>query len=106
MIEAGSWHPIAVIGLVFSIVALALGVGTTYLAVRGYLRNRQRPMLFVTVGFIFVLLTPILLLFVFIFPIAEEVTFYAVSAINQTVGLCLILYGLRTPRTSNISKKS
>jgi membrane protease YdiL (CAAX protease family) len=106
MIEAGSWHPIAVIGLVFSVVALALGVGTTYLAVRGYLRNRQRPMLFVTVGFIFVLLTPILLLFVFIFPIAEEVTFYAVSAINQTVGLCLILYGLRTPRTSNISKKS
>jgi Na+-driven multidrug efflux pump len=105
MIETGSWHPIAIIGLVFSIVALGLGVGTTYLAVRGYLRNGQRPMLFVTVGFVFVLLTPILLLFLFIFPIAEEATFYAIGAINQTVGLCLILYGLWTPRTSNISKK-
>jgi Na+-driven multidrug efflux pump len=106
MIETGSWHPVAVIGLVFSIVALALGVGTTYLAVRGYLRNGQRPMLFVTVGFVIVLLTPILLLFVFIFPIAGEITFYAISAINQTVGLCLILYGLWTPRTSNIAKKA
>jgi Na+-driven multidrug efflux pump len=105
MIETGSWHPVAVIGVVFSIVALALGVGTTYLVVRGYLRNGQRPMLFVTVGFIIVLLTPVLLLFLFIFPIAEEVTFYAIGAINQTVGLCLILYGLWTPRTSNISKK-
>lgn len=106
MIEAGSWHPIAVVGLVFSIVALVLGVGTTYLAVRGYLRNGQRPMLFVTAGFAFVLLTPILLLFVFILPITEEITFYAISAINQTIGLCLILYGLWTPRTSNISKNA
>ena len=106
MIEAGSWHPVAVVGLVFSIVALVLGISTTYLAVRGYLRNGQRPMLFITGGFILVLLTPILLLLSFIFSIAEEDTFFAISAVNQTIGLCLVLYGLRTPRTSNISKKS
>lgn len=106
MIEAGSWHPVAVVGLVFSIVALVLGVSTAYLAVRGYLRNGQRPMLFIAAGFVFVLLTPFLLLFAFIIPIVEEVTFYAIGAINQTIGLCLILYGLWTPRTSNISKKA
>jgi hypothetical protein len=105
MIAVGSWHPVAVVGLVFSIVALALGISTAYLAVRGYLRNGQRPMLFIAVGFVLVLLTPFPLLFSFIFPIAEDVTFYAISAINQTVGLCLILYGLWTPRTSNISKE-
>lgn len=104
MIETGSWHPLAIIGLLFSLIALVLGVSTTYIAMRGYLRNGQRPMLFVTVGFIFVLLTPTLLLFVFILPVAEEAIFYAISAINQTIGLCLILYGLWTPRTSTVSK--
>ena len=100
MIDVGSWHPVAVVGLIFSIVGLGLGISTAYLAVRGYLRNGQRPMLFVTSGFVFVLLTPILLLFVFILPITEKVTFYAISAINQTIGLCLILCGLWTPRTA------
>lgn len=106
MIEAGLSHPVAVVGLAFSIVALVLGISTAYLAVRGYLRNGQRPMLFIAAGFVLVLLTPFLLLFVIIIPIADEVTFYAVSAINQTIGLCLILYGLWTPRTSSISKKA
>lgn len=104
MIEAGSWHPAAVVGVAFSIVALTLGVGTTYLAVRGYLRNGQRPMLFVAAGFVLVLLTPVLLLFVSLAPIAGKITFYAVGAVNQTAGLCLILYGLWTPRTSTLSR--
>ncbi|WP_432613036.1 DUF7521 family protein [Halorientalis regularis] len=105
MIDVGSWHPVAVVGLIFSIVGLGLGISTAYLAVRGYLRNGQRPMLFIAAGFILVLLTPFPLLFQFLFPIAEEAILYAISAINQTVGLCLILYGLWTPRTSNISKR-
>lgn len=105
MIETGSWHPVAVVGLVFSIVALVLGVSIAYLAVRGYLRNGQRPMLFIASGFVFVLLTPFLSLFGFISSIEGKVTFYTIGAISQTIGLCLILYGLWTPRTSNISKK-
>jgi hypothetical protein len=87
------------------LVAHASIISTAYLAVRGYLRNGQRPMLFIAAGFVSVLLTPFRLLFGFVFPIAEETTFYAISAINQTVGLCLILYGLWTPRSSTISKK-
>lgn len=106
MIVIDSWHPVGVVGLIFSIVALVLGVGTTYLAVRGYLRNGQRPMLFITAGFVLVLLTPTLLLFIFIFPIEGGVVLYAISAINQTIGLCLILYGLWTPRTSTISENA
>ena len=105
MIDVGSWHPVAVVGLVFSIVALILGISTAYLAVRGYLRNGQRPMLFIAAGFVLVLLTPLPLLLGFVFPIAEEAILYAISAINQTVGLCLILYGLWTPRISSISQK-
>ncbi len=96
----------AIVGLAFSIVALVLGLGTAWLAVRGYLRNGQRPMLFIATGFVLVLLTPVLLLFVFIFPIAEEVTLYAICAANQTLGLCLILYGLWTPRTATIFEKA
>jgi hypothetical protein len=106
MINAGLSHPAAVVGLIFSIVALVLGVSTAYLAVRGYLQNGQRPMLFIAAGFVLVLLTPVLLLSAFIIPIADEVTFYAISAINQTIGLCLILYGLWTPRTSRVSNKA
>lgn len=106
MIAIGSWHPIAIVGLVFSIISLILGVSTAYLAVRGYLQNGQRPMLFIATGFLLVLLTPLLLLFVFVIPILDELTLYAVSAINQTVGLCLVLYGLWTPRTSMITKNA
>lgn len=106
MIAIGSWHPVAVVGLVFSIISLILGVSTTYLAVRGYLRSGQRPMLFIATGFVLVLLTPLLLLFVIVIPILDELTLYAVSAISQTIGLCLILYGLWTPRISTISNNA
>lgn len=103
MIGAGSWHPVAVVGLLFSIVALVLGVSTAYLAVRGYLRNGQRPMLFVAAGFVVVLLTPLLLLSSFVVSMGDDVSFFAIGAVNQTIGLALILYGLWTPRTSTLS---
>lgn len=106
MIESGLHNPVAVVGLAFSVVALVLGISTTYLAVRGYLRNGQRPMLFVTAGFVFVLLTPVLLLFAFILPMVDGVTFYAIGAVNQAIGLCLILYGLWTPRSSSLSESA
>jgi len=103
MMDVASWHPVALVGLFFSIVSVVLGLGVAYLAVRGYLRSGQRPMLFIAVGFVIVLWIPLLLLFGIAVPSVDEILFGSIAAISQTLGLLLILYGFWTPRTSDAS---
>ncbi len=96
--------PVAVVGLVFSVVSVVLGIGVAYLAVRGYRRSGQKPMLFVAVGFVLFILTPLVLLFGFTLESVDETVLYSAAAISQTVGLISILYGLRTPRDPEASE--
>lgn len=102
MIDVASLHPVALVGLVFSIVSVLLGLGVAYLAVRGYLRSGQRPMLFIAVGFVLVLLTPFLSLLGFMFSSVGEI-FVTSAAISQTLGLVSILYGFWSPRASDVT---
>jgi len=88
-------------GLFFSAVSVILGLLVAYLAVRGYVQSGQRPMLFIAVGFVLVLLTPLLSLSGFMIASIDEVFFYIAAAFSQTVGLVSILYGLKMPRKAS-----
>jgi len=103
MIVAASWHPVALVGVAFALVSVALGLGVTYLAVRGYRRSGQRPMLFIAVGFALVLWIPLLVVLVIAIPSVDEVLFGSIAAISQTLGLLSIFYGLWMPRASDAS---
>lgn len=103
MIDVASSHPVALVGLVFSFVSVLLGLGVAYLAVRGYLRSGQRPMLFIAVGFVLVLLTPLLSVLGFTLSSVNGIFVTSIAAISQTLGLVSILYGLWSPRASDVT---
>jgi flagellar biosynthesis/type III secretory pathway M-ring protein FliF/YscJ len=98
MTDVTSWHPVALLGIVFSIVSVILGFAVAYIAVRGYLRNAQRPMLFIAVGFVLVCWTPVVSLVGLLSAAVEPLVFENVAIISQTLGLLSILYGLWMPR--------
>lgn len=101
MIGEAFENPVALVGLAFSIVSVVLGLGVAYIAIRGYLRNRQRPMLFVAVGIALVLWVPLVTLLGLALPSADRPIVFTVAAASQALGLLSILYGLWTPRSAD-----
>lgn len=79
---------------------LLLGLAISYIALRGYLHNRSRPMLFVAAGFFLVVGVPavavVVLLVLLDAPVAAA---NSVAQASELVGMAAILYGLWTPRS-------
>lgn len=89
---------VALISTALSIATTVLGLAVGYIALRGYRRNRSRPMLFVSVGFVLVFWAPFLL---FVgntaVPGLPEFLLGMVGETSRLLGLVSILYGLRMP---------
>jgi hypothetical protein len=80
-------------------VTVALGLAISYIAYRGYRRNRSRPMLFVAAGFALVVGVPAVLTVVLylVLDVPLPIVNSAVQA-SELAGMAAILYGLWTPR--------
>lgn len=83
--------------LAYELLGAVLGVFISYLAYRGYRRNRSRPMLFVSLGFALALGIPLAVTLAYV---ALPVTGGRVAAqlLTQTfevAGLLCIIHGLR-----------
>ena len=75
-----------------------IGLAIAYIAYRGYRRNRSRPMLAISIGFLLVLGVPFVFFVVFYtVPGVPEVAVALVMEASQLVGLFVILYALRMP---------
>jgi hypothetical protein len=80
-------------------VTVLLGLAISYIAFRGYRRNRSRAMLFVAAGFVLVVGVPALVTVALYLLL--DVPLPVVNSIGQAselLGLGAILYGLWTPR--------
>ena len=81
------------------VLAALLGIFIAYQAYRGYRRNESRPMLFIAIGFVFVLAVPFLLLLLYLaIPFLTETVAAVLTQISQVTGLVAIVYALRMPR--------
>lgn len=95
----GPLRTLVIVRNLSEIISVALGLAISYVAYRGYRRNRSRAMLFVAAGFVLIVGVPtaaFLVLFVALslpVPIAN-----AVGQASELLGLACILYGLWTPR--------
>lgn len=86
------------IALVLTVTSTILGLAVGYLALRGYWRSRQRPMLFIAVGFFLVFWTPVLLLAgPVLIPLVGGFVYGVLGEVSRIIGLLSILYGLRIP---------
>lgn len=86
------------IALALTIISTVLGLAVGYLALQGYRRSRQRPMLFIAVGFFLVFWTPVLLLAgPYLVPVVGPFVYGMLGELSRIVGLVSILYGLRMP---------
>lgn len=86
------------IALALTVVSTVLGLTVGYLALKGYWRSRERPMLFVAVGFFLVFWTPVLLLAgPLLAPVVGQFAYGVLGEVSRILGLLCILYGLRIP---------
>lgn len=86
------------IAFVLTVTSTILGLAVGYLALRGYWQSRQRPMLFIAVGFFLVFWTPVLLVAgPYLIPLVGPFVYGMLGEISQIVGLISILFGLRMP---------
>lgn len=88
----------SLIALVLSVVSTVLGLAVGYLAFKGYRQSRDRPMLYIAVGFFLVFWTPVLLLVApLLAPFVGEFVFGVLGELSRVLGLVSILYGLWMP---------
>lgn len=81
------------------LLTVALGLAISYIAYRGYRRNRSRPMLFVAAGFVLVVGVPFLVTVVLYFLLGVPIEIVnSVGQVSELAGMAAILYGLWTPR--------
>ena len=81
-----------------------VGLFIAYQAYRGYRRNRSRPMLFISLGFVLVLGVPFALLLVFlVVPSNLQLGLAAITQVSEIVGLGCIVYALRVQPESGRS---
>lgn len=86
------------IAFVLTVTSTILGLAVGYLALRGYWQSRDRPMLFIAVGFFLVFWTPVLLVIgPFLTPLVGTFVYGMLGEISRIIGLLAILYGLRMP---------
>lgn len=85
------------VALVLTLGTTVLGFAIAYIAFRGY-RRGSTPMLFVSIGFVFVFGVPFTsFIAVVLFPSAPEYAIGIISEASRLVGLVCILYGLWMP---------
>ena len=75
-------------------VTVALGLTISYIALRGYRRNRSRPMLFVSLGFFLIAGVPSLLFLAFLLLPLPQLLVSNVVQLFEILGMGSILYGL------------
>ncbi|WP_276270998.1 DUF7521 family protein [Haloarcula litorea] len=86
------------IAFVLTVISTILGLAVGYLALRGYWQSRNRPMLFIAVGFFLVFWTPVLLVIgPYLTPLVGSFVYGMLGEISRIIGLLSILYGLRMP---------
>ncbi len=86
------------IAFVLTVTSTVLGLAVGVLALQGYRRSRQRPMLFIAVGFFLVFWTPVLLLAgPYLVPVVGPFVYGVLGELSRVLGLVSILYGLRMP---------
>jgi hypothetical protein len=77
-----------------------LGLAISYIALRGYLRNRSRPMLFVAAGFLLIVGVPTVAVVVLLVLLdVPSAVVNSVAQASELVGMAAILYGLWSPRS-------
>lgn len=80
----------------YEMVGAVLGLFVAYQAYRGYRRNDSRPMLFVSLGFIFVVGVPVLLTVPFLLvPAIPQPAYQFTIQTSEIAGLVCIIYALR-----------
>ena len=81
--------------------SVALGLAISYIAYRGYRRNRSRPMLFVAAGFVLIVAVPAVLTVVLYFVLELPIpVLNSLVQVSELAGLSAILYGLWMPTRS------
>lgn len=77
------------------VVTVLLGLAISYIAYRGYRRNRARPMLFVSLGFVLLVGVPgIAGVAFFLLPGVSEPVAAGFTQVGEVLGMASILYGL------------
>lgn len=83
---------------VTQILSVIIGVFIAYQAYRGYQRNKSRPMLFIALGFVFVLAVPFCIFLLYgLLPGIPVTAVIVTSQLSQVSGLLAILYALWMP---------
>ncbi len=78
-------------------VTLFLGLAISYIAYRGYRRNDSRPMLFIALGFVFVVGVPGLVGGLYAFAgVGDEIVVAGITQVSELAGMLSIFYALRT----------
>ncbi|WP_049902296.1 DUF7521 family protein [Halococcus agarilyticus] len=86
------------------VVGALLGLFIAYQAFRGYRRNRSRPMLFISLGFVLVLGVPFTLFVVFLLVRTVPRTgLAALIQVSEITGLSCIVYALHMQPDSDRS---
>jgi heme A synthase len=95
VLPLAAWTTMRLVLAVSDYVTVALGLVVSYIALRGYLDNDSRPMLFVAVGFALVLGVPGLLggLY-YLVPGLDQITVGVFTQASELAGMVAILYGL------------
>lgn len=83
------------------LLSVALGLAISYIAYRGYRRNRSRPMLFVAAGFVLIVGLPALVTAVLYFGLGLPIPVVnSLVQASELLGLGAVLYGLWMPTGS------
>lgn len=96
-LQLGTPNTATLIAFVLSLMTTVLGFAVGYIALRGYRRNRSRPMLFVAIGFVLVFWVPVFLVVGPLLVPTADFAFGMIGELSRVIGLVSILYGLRMP---------
>lgn len=82
-------------------ITVLLGLAISYIAYRGYRRNRSRPMLFVAGGFVLIVAVPaVVTLVLYLLLDVPLPVVNSLAQASELLGMGAILYGLWTPGRS------
>lgn len=88
--------PVRTVLAATEVLTVLLGLVISYIALRGYRRNRSRPMAFVSVGFALLVGGPAVAFLLFrAVPGVSELAAAVVTQVCEVAGMGCILYGLR-----------
>lgn len=88
-------EPIELLLVAIEVVVVVFGLSISLIAFQGYRKHGSRPMLFVSLGFVFLVGIPALLtLVLFGTPLLDQQTMVVLNRVSTVTGMASILYGL------------